>query len=182
MRLTEKQAETLRENNRESRRVTREAIQGALYQLMEKKSYGEITMTDIVNRSGVSRSALYRNYHTKEEIILDIVNEFLDSFALYQTSSLKQNWTFGFQYFLDNKRSLDLIVRAGLEHLLLERLNERLRYSGECPDLVEAMNYGLIFNVFMYWTRCGMPDTAQEAADKILEAYKEMIRDVQRQI
>ena len=139
MRLTERQRETLKHNNLESNRVTREAIQGALYMLMERKPYDEITMTDIVRRSGISRSALYRNYRTKEDIILDIVNEFMEFFAVYQTDSLKRNWTFGFQYFIDNKKSLDLIIKAGVEHILLDRLNERLRYSEGCPDMVEAM-------------------------------------------
>ncbi len=181
MRLTEKQKETLKKNNLESNKVTREAIQGALYLLMERKAYNEITMTDIVKRSGVSRSALYRNYKAKEDIILDIVNDFMESFAIYQSDSLRRNWEFGFQYFIDNKKSLDLIVKAGLEHLLLDKLNERLRCEEDCPDLVEAMNYGLVFNVFMYWTKCGMPDMADEAAAKIVAAYQAIIRDVERQ-
>lgn len=181
MRLTDKQRETLKNNNLESNRVTREAIRGALYMLMERRPYDEITMTDIVKRSGISRSALYRNYRTKEDIILDIVNEFMEFFAAYQTDSLKHNWTFGFQYFIDNKKSLDLIIKAGLEHILLDRLNERLRYSEDCPDLVEAMNYGLVFNVLIYWARCGMPDTADTAAAKIVESYRTIIRDVERQ-
>lgn len=181
MRLTERQMETLKHNNLESKRVTREAIQGALYMLMERKPYDEITMTDIVRRSGISRSALYRNYRTKEDIILDIVNEFMEFFAVYQTDSLKRNWTFGFQYFIDNKKSLDLIIKAGVEHILLDRLNERLRYSEGCPDMVEAMNYGLVFNIFIYWAKCGMPDTADVAAAKIVEAYRTIIRDVERQ-
>ncbi len=181
MRLTERQRETLKNNNIESNRVTREAIQGALYLLMEKRAYEEITITDIIQKSGVSRSALYRNYKTKEDIIRDIVDDFMTQFEVHQSNSLHRNWSFGFQFFLDNKKSLDVIIKAGMEYVLLDKLNENLRYAPDTPDLIQAMNNGLIFNVLMYWTKCGMPDEADAAADEIVRAYQTIIRDVERQ-
>lgn len=181
MRLTEKQKETLKNNNLESKRVTREAIQGALYQLMERKPYDEISITDIIKRSGVSRSAFYRNYRTKEDIISDIVDDFMTQFEICQSDSLYENWHFGFQFFLDNKKSLDVIIKAKMEHILLHKLNENLSYSPDAPDLVQAMNNGLIFNVLMYWTKCGMTDNPDVAAKRIVEAYKNIISDVAKQ-
>lgn len=181
MQLTEKQKETLKQNNIESNRVTREAIQGALYLLMEKNDYDKITLTDIIKKSGVSRSALYRNYKTKEEIIHDIVNEFMEQFAMRHSNSLHQNWSFGFQFFLDNKKSLDVIVKAKMEHILLDKINENLHFDADASDMVQAMNNGLIFNVLMYWTKCGMPGYADDAAGHIINAYKQIIKDVQVQ-
>lgn len=181
MQLTEKQKETLKQNNIESNRVTREAIQGALYLLMEKKDFDEITMTDIIKKSGVSRSALYRNYKTKEDIIHDIVNEFMEQFVIRQSNSLYKNWSFAFQFFLDNKKSLDVIVKAKMEHILLDKINENLHFGADTPDLIQAMNNGLIFNVLMYWTKCGMPEHAEDAAGHIVKAYKQIIEDVQMQ-
>ena len=46
-----------------------DSIYTALVQLMEKKPYKEITITDITKRAGVSRMAYYRNYETKDEIL-----------------------------------------------------------------------------------------------------------------
>ncbi len=181
MHLTEKQKETLKQNNIESNRVTREAIQGALYFLMEKNDYDQITMTDIIKKSGVSRSALYRNYKTKEDIIYDIVNEFMEQFGIQQSNSLYKNWRFGFQFFLDNKKSLDVIVKAKMEHILLDKINENLVFDADIPDIVQAMNNGLIFNILMYWTKCGMPDHPDNAAGQIVQAYRQMIDEVQMQ-
>lgn len=181
MLLTEKQKETLKQNNIESNRVTREAIQGALYLLMEKKDYGRITMTDIIKKSGVSRSALYRNYKTKEDIIHDIVNEFMEQFVMQHSGSLHKNWSFAFQFFLNNKKSLDVIVKAKMEHILLDKINENLHFDANASDLIQAMNNGLIFNVLMYWTKCGMPNYADDAAGQIVKAYKQIIKDVQVQ-
>lgn len=181
MQLTEKQKETLKQNNIESNRITREAIQGALYLLMEKKDYDKITLTDIIKKSGVSRSALYRNYKTKEDIIHDIVNEFMEQFVIQHSNSLHKNWSFAFQFFLDNKKSLDIITKAKLDYILLDKINENLHFDANTSDMIQAMNNGLIFNVLMYWTKCGMPDCADDAAGHIVKAYKQIIKDVQMQ-
>ncbi len=69
MEMTEKRQKILKLNNEESNYVTREAIRDALYLLMKRKSFQEIKISKIIERSGVSRSAFYRNYKTKEEIL-----------------------------------------------------------------------------------------------------------------
>ncbi|MBO4902362.1 MAG: TetR/AcrR family transcriptional regulator [Lachnospiraceae bacterium] len=74
----------LRLNNAESNRLTRECLTTALMQLMKEKPIDRITITELVERAGVSRTAFYRNYATKEDILASIreqlsavTNEFL---------------------------------------------------------------------------------------------------------
>ena len=62
----------LRLNNEESNKLTRECLTTALMQLMKEKPLDKITITELVARSGVSRTAFYRNYSTKEDILVDI--------------------------------------------------------------------------------------------------------------
>ena len=64
----------LRLNNEESNKLTRECLTTALMQLMKEKPLDKITITELVARSGVSRTAFYRNYSTKEDILVDIRN------------------------------------------------------------------------------------------------------------
>ena len=40
------------------------------------KSYSDISMTDIIKKSGVSRTGVYKNYKSKTEIMLDVVPRF----------------------------------------------------------------------------------------------------------
>ena len=42
--------------------LTREAIETALLQLLEKKELAKISISELVKRAGVSRAAFYRNY------------------------------------------------------------------------------------------------------------------------
>ena len=49
--------------------IVRDSIETALIQLMEKKPFGEITISEIVGKAGVSRVSYYRNYYYKEEVL-----------------------------------------------------------------------------------------------------------------
>lgn len=177
MELTEKQKSTLRRNNAESNAVTREAIRDALYILMRTKNFDDITISDIINKSGVSRSAFYRNYKTKIDILHDTVEEICNSYVVGVSYSLEGNWELAFSILRKNKGKLDLIFQAGLEHHLLDELNKNLDYqSGK--DFQTAMNNGLIYNVLTYWSKCGMKDTDRAAAKQVVEAYQSIIQEL----
>ena len=66
-----------------------DSIYEALVQLMEKKTYQEISITDITNRAGVSRMAYYRNYKDKDSILLNRLQKKLENESDF--ISLKKN-------------------------------------------------------------------------------------------
>ena len=99
--LTEMQKkEVLRMNNKESNQLTRECLQLALMHLMGEHPYEKITVSEIVRRAGVSRTAFYRNYTDKEDIY------FARKLAL-QTLSNIDNLSFN-----DIKRRLTEIIEV----------------------------------------------------------------------
>lgn len=59
----------LRQNNQEANAITRECIESALILLMQTKPFTDITVTDLTRKAGVSRTAYYRNYASKEDIL-----------------------------------------------------------------------------------------------------------------
>lgn len=69
-----KKKEALRLSNAESKALTRSCIQTALLILLGEKRYEDITTTEIIKKSGVSRAGFYRNYHSKLDVIQDIHN------------------------------------------------------------------------------------------------------------
>ena len=67
----------LRLSNEEANRITRECLRIALMKLMSEKDFSKITITELTSLAGVSRTAFYRNYNSKEEIIEETVNSVL---------------------------------------------------------------------------------------------------------
>ncbi len=77
--------ELLRLSNEESKRITKEAIITALVLLCAEKPFEKITVTEIVRKAGVSRTAFYRNYDTKEDVLKElaagVINKLNDFFS-----------------------------------------------------------------------------------------------------
>ena len=64
----ERKTRTLRRSNAESRRVTREAVRGALFRMLQSTRLREIKIVDLVRIAGISRSAFYRNYASVDRL------------------------------------------------------------------------------------------------------------------
>ena len=71
----------LRLNNRESNELTRECIEMAMIYLMGEKPYDSISISEITQRAGVSRTAFYRNYSSKENVIRAIGEQVISALA-----------------------------------------------------------------------------------------------------
>ena len=59
-------------SNNEANRITRESINTALLELMDNQDFDSITISALVKRAGVSRQSFYRNYTSKEDVIIEI--------------------------------------------------------------------------------------------------------------
>ena len=59
-------------SNNEANRITRESIATALLELLKTKEFKDISVSELVRRAGVSRQSFYRNYKTKEDIVLEM--------------------------------------------------------------------------------------------------------------
>ena len=171
MGLTEKQRETLKRNNEESNYVTREAAQDALYLLMKEQDYEEIRISDIIRKSGISRSAFYRNYKTKDDVLRDHIGD-LNSLVLKTLSTdVRSNWLSYIQTIRKKREKIELLIHAHREWFILDAFNELADYSSG-TDFATVLPHGYIYNMIIYWVKCGMPGTDEEVVDRIMEACR----------
>lgn len=64
-----KSTQHLQIHNQESNQLTRESLETALLFLLEKKELAKISVSELVQKAGVSRNAFYRNYQSKEQLL-----------------------------------------------------------------------------------------------------------------
>lgn len=145
--MTEKQMATLRKNNEESRAYTRDAIKGALFILSKRKPYETITVTDIINKSGVSRSAFYRNYKSKEDVLFDVLDTLLKELSTTINKNLEHNLRAVISMVNENYDSLKILIDAGKEYHILDILDKRVSYG---EDRYEAYIWnGLVYTIII---------------------------------
>ncbi|MBR2700842.1 MAG: TetR/AcrR family transcriptional regulator [Erysipelotrichaceae bacterium] len=170
--ITEKQKETLKHNNEESNRVTREAVQDALFMLMKKSDYEEIRITDIIRKSGISRSAFYRNYRTKDDVLRDCIGDMNDLLFQEFSQDVSENWRSYIRIIRKNRARIELLIKARREWFLLDQFNQLSDYSTGM-DFRTVIPHGYIYNVIIYWVKCGLPGTDDEVVERFMEACRE---------
>ena len=100
-----------------------DSIYTALLQIMEKKPYEQISITDITRRAGVSRMAYYRNYESKDEILTKRLDKTIDSIIEKIDRGEYKSKEDGIEDFFTVFRSetiLQTIVKAGLVDKLVD--------------------------------------------------------------
>ena len=48
---------------------------------MQEKSLADIHITELVNSAGVARASFYRNYCSREDVLVTLIRDVLDEFS-----------------------------------------------------------------------------------------------------
>ncbi|MBR0440069.1 MAG: TetR/AcrR family transcriptional regulator [Bacilli bacterium] len=145
---------------------TKANISVALYALMHRKPYDEISVKEICEKAGCSRMSFYRYYSKKDDIFLDYCDERFEEFYLLFTSkgdfSIKNFTLEMFRYIKQYSRQIKTLKKANREWMLLDQLNSYAKYvmvNLKSDYLQEQKNNpmfayfmaGGLFNVLMDW-------------------------------
>ena len=156
----------------------RDCITQALFELLNKNDFEEITVTDIINKAGVSRMGFYRNFATKENVvedyILDIFVETIEEIRAKRELdfSINRVMTTTLENFKKYADIIQLFLDKGLEFLLYDCYQKayfilsesRKQKSSHIRDYSEQMFIGELFSLEMCWLKSGMKETPEELA------------------
>lgn len=163
-----------RMSNEESNQMTKECLQTALINLMAAKPFNKITITELVLQSGVSRTAFYRNYKTKEDVLNELSNEIIHTLALtiseFRSHCNDKNWYYGI--FTSVQENAEIL-------LLLLQSNMPIRHIFDASSLIEMLNppasrqehyenlafEGAFFKIILNWLENGMQDSINDITD-----------------
>lgn len=169
-------------SNCEIANLTKSYIKTAMLELLAKQSYDKVSITDLVAKAGVSRTAFYRNYSSKEELIYEICYDiihfsFIDIKEFY-SSSLEELQKV-FSRLRSKKKEIDIITKASLENMHL--LNHRKEIADELikknteRKYEEAAFEGALQAIIYKWIYDNMAESDREIA---LITYKILHKDV----
>lgn len=166
----------LRLSNFESNKLTKECLQTALIYLMGEKPFEKITITELVKRSGVSRTAFYRNYNSKEEILNEISDELTKMIANAFSKSEKEENTYElyremFALMRKHSKELGLLIDAGMSRDLFMRILDIVnseKLSAEQTYYLKGL-IGANVSICISWYINGMKEPDEEMAEVLLQ-------------
>ena len=163
-----------RMSNNEANQITREAIQTALLYLMNTKNFENISISELVRKAGVSRQAFYRNYTSKEDIIIEIEENILTSFAESINNPKYENnlhlWFFDlFCFIKENQALVKILKNANLTNILFSKSPYHIEdYIGNDSKKLHYHvigGLGAIAAICMEWFSTGMKEDCEYMAD-----------------
>lgn len=157
--------------------LIKEYIFTALTVLMEQKDFHDITITEITQKAGVSRMSYYRNYASKEDILI----QYFDGMAQQLTRKIKEQPEITpfqlcckfFEFFQNHSILVDNMIKANLTKLMLEHFIGYIDYlhhsilNGKDDRLTEYQipyHTGGLFTLLIRWLTSGQKESPEEMA------------------
>ena len=171
--MSSRSLENLIISNQESNRLTKEALEISLMQLLEKKELAKITISELVHRAGVSRAAFYRNYTSKEQMLEEIfgktVQKIMDKLGQFNLrTELYQVWIILFKEAKKEARLISLAVDYNLEKYLTQAvfnfLEKRQQSKREASSYIHSFWSSALVSVLSKWIKDGMQVPAEKIA------------------
>lgn len=150
-------------------------IARALLELMHKKSFSHITISELIQTAGVARVSFYRNYDSKEDVLITLIEDVLEQYWNAFDCGEDDYYTYenvcrGFRYL---KKYGDFVLdlyQFGYGSILLEQLNWfHEQVAGSMPNnSIEKyqiyMYIGALYNTAMVWIQNGAKESAEDIA------------------
>ena len=140
----------------------KKCIVNALFHLMQSKSLSEITITELVQGAGVARASFYRNYESKEDVLVTLIQDVLELFRQEMHEGPEglyayENILLSFRFFQTYKSYIIDLCRSGFALTILEEMNhfhesvEGTMHFSSTEKYTLYMYIGALFNTGITW-------------------------------
>lgn len=153
--------------------IVKESIETALLELMKKKAFCDITITEIVQKAGVSRVSYYRNYYLKEDVLFSAMDKIASQWKEQSDNSDGDIGEKIMRLFEMERPILGLLYDNHLEHLMYDLTR---KYCGLGEQIQNNAAYLLSFfaGAFFGWCDEWVKRGMQETPEQIIEMFKQL--------
>lgn len=164
------------DKRKEANMRVKSSITKALFRMMHEKSFSDISISELIREAGVARVSFYRNYDSKEDVLLTLIEDILEQFrgtVNYEDSDYYtyRNIRRSFEYFKEYGDFVLDLYQFGYGSILLEKLNQfHEEVAGTMPNSsIEKyqlyMYMGALFNTAIVWLRNGAKEEVGDITD-----------------
>ncbi len=150
--------------------VVKDYYTGAMMELLKKKPFSEITVSDLVKKSGASRASFYRNYLSKEQIVDEYLEQIfgtiIDQYPI-SAENIREQVLNIFTEIYKWKSELEILKKAGLldqiDHLILRDTIGEIRNNQVFHNKYQPYFFaGAASALIKAWVEFGFTETPEE--------------------
>lgn len=151
---------------------------------MNNKEFNDIFITDIVNRAGVSRTAYYRNYTSKEDILTTHLETVVKTITgVMESHGSEDNFKFWHSLFSQVRIYADIyliLLKEDFRGVILSSINKILKERIPTDFMTKEKKYdvlfwcGAVYNILTEWLTSGMEESEEEMANICCKVMKEV--------
>ena len=176
------------DSNNPSAVRSQKEITDALFKLMQKYPYEEITVKQIILESKLARKTFYRNFESKNDVLISHIKRILLDYFDIVNNAKGDALTTIFEFAVKNKKLLMLLDKNNMLYVVLQCMNESILsmkdmqnpelnpffklFAGLDSDYLITLNTGGIWNVITLWVHRGMKDDPEEVKKTIATYLK----------
>lgn len=109
---------------------------------------------------------------TKDDVLRDSIGDMTALYFHTFTTDVEENWRKYIYSIRQNRTKLELLVKAHREWFLLDELNKLSDYSTG-TDFATVIPHGYIYNIVIYWVKCGLPGEDEDVVQHIMKACRD---------
>ncbi|MBQ3379015.1 MAG: TetR/AcrR family transcriptional regulator [Clostridia bacterium] len=169
------------DKRKEANLRVKKAITDSVFELMKKADLSKISVTEIIKRAGVARVSFYRNYCSKEDVLVRLVRDILDDFRDTADYDLSDVYTLKhirrcLAYFKKYGSYVINLHRSGYGAMLLCELNQfHESIAGNMPfnsaDRYKLYTFiGALYNSAIVWLTEEKPAPIESVSDTVFDA------------
>lgn len=103
-------------------------LEACMLQMMERKSFSDISVTELCQQTGITRRIFYRLYEAKEDVLSALIDHTLLQYAEYELPASfhvpkdKAPFYRFFSFWLEQRKLLDALAKNSFSTLLMQRV------------------------------------------------------------
>lgn len=170
---------------------TKAALENALFDLMTKKKFSAIAVSDLVKEAHVARASYYRNFSSKEDIIHSYIERCRSCVARQINYSedntewlMEQNLITSLNFYKKEQDRFILLYQNGFGTKFMDELNwacSEILGDMPCNSPDRYILYGIVgaaFNIMMQWLLNIEKDDTNSVAHQILVCIKALMQEI----
>lgn len=166
---------------RKTNEIVIESIIISLVELLEQKSFDDISIVEIITHAGVSRNSFYRNFKNKEDILVRYITKITADFAeTSDITSLSDSWEdYIYTLFLhlyNNRNVTDIFIKNDKMHLIREVFDSFIaeKTKGRFDSYHAYFLSGGLFNLYYHWAKNDYADSI----DTIARNFSQVVLEI----